>query len=415
MLVALSMYRVLLIIYRRRRIEVEDVGRVEERVRAWWLWGPRPLRPLGAVSILIIGLLAMLTYVLLSGADVISPIGESIEVGMIYAILGIGLTLTNSVVKIPNFAHGEMATVGAYVMGYSVVFWKFPLPLAFVAAAAAGAGLGILQHLLVFRPLISRGAKVVQIMIASFALSILLRAIIWGWAAPNSLFAFDAVSRNPLTRIILPFTQITLYDCGVDYCKFGNLALTDTFFQLLYVTVPLVILLHLLLTRTLVGKSMRAVADNIELAQVTGINVENVRRITWLLTGALAGLGGAFLGIEFAPIWPELGWTYLLRIFAAVTLGGMVSFYGTIAGGLIVGLGEQWVTTVGGNFGLNSSWQPFVVFLLIVIVLLVRPLGLSGLKLPNFPTLHSVFRMSASRIRRGRFGSKRSQVPAEVS
>lgn len=373
MLVAVIAYRGVILYYRRERTRREDVGLVEEKARRWWRSG--------SALVVIVGLVTMFILLFLSSVDLISPINDSIQLGIIYAIMGIGLTLTYSVVKIPNFAHGEMATIGAYTMALSNTWWGVPIPLAFAAGAGAGAVLGLLQHFIVYRPLINRRAKLVQIMIASFALSLIIRAIFWMFAAYENVTQYKPLTYSVLTQIAIPFTQITLYDCH-GFCRIGNSAVTDLFVMVVLVSIPLVVLMHLLLTRTLIGKSMRAVADNVELAQITGINVEYVRQITWILTGALTGLGGAFLGIDFT-IWPELGWTYLLRVFAAVTIGGLVSFYGTIAGGLIVGLGEIWVTDVGANFGLSTSFQPVTVFLIIALVLLIRPSGLSGLKLPK--------------------------------
>lgn len=422
MLVSIIVYRLLLLSFRTRRLRlgIQDVGGTEAQVRRWWRFGG------GLIT--LTGLAAMFGYVILSGADLLSPINESIELGLIYAMLGVGLTLTYAVVKVPNFAHGEMATIGAYTMAYSHTVWHFPLPVAFAAAAGAGAILGLLQHLLVYRPLIRRGAKIVQIMIGSFALSLMLRAIFWIFAVLGNIAQYSPVSANPLTRYVIPFIQlnlkipftqiaintpgqILLADCA-GFCRLGTSAVTDLFVWLVMVSVPLVLLMHLLLTRTLIGKSMRAIADNIELSQVTGINVEFIREITWLLVGAITGLGGAFLGIEF-PIWPELGWTYLLRVFAAVTVGGLVSFYGTIAGGLIVGFGELWVTIVGTNFGLSTTWQPFTVFLIIVLVLLIRPAGLSGLniRMPSTSLIGDLKR--TLRVRHTREGETTDAIKGE--
>ncbi len=360
----LVVYRLWVIHYGRRRLSGEEAGYVDQKTRSWWR--------LGAASILILALIAMFLQLLFVKADLVSPVVDSVELGVIYTILGIGLTLTFAVVKLPNFAYGEIVTTGAYVMAITNAAWQYPLPISFAAAAGAGAGVGLLQHLLVYRPLLTRGAKIVQIMIASFALSLMLRSLLWILAAIGNLAFYHPITRN----------VVSLSICG-GQCRLGTAAITDLLLWLLPTTTVLIILMHLLLTRTLIGKSMRAIADNVELSQVTGINVEYVRQITWLLTGALAGLGGAFLGIAF-PITPELGWTSLLRVFAAVTLGGLVSFYGTIAGGIIVGFAENWVTIIGAtNYGLSTSWQPFTAFLIIVIVLLVRPAGFSGLTLGN--------------------------------
>ncbi len=402
-LMALISYRIVLWYNQRRKFHRErDPSRVELQTKARWR--------LGGGLITVVGLLTMFIEVLVSGVDVVSPLFGSIEVGMIWAILGIGLTLTYAVVKIPNFAHGDIATIGAYTMALTATIWRYPLPLAFLAAAATGALMGLTQHMLVFRPLINRGARLVQIMIASFALSLTLRAIYFIPAAYYNIINYSPVSSYPLTKIDIPFTQITIYDCN-GFCRIGDAAITDLFVWLVATIIPLVVLLHLLLTRTLIGKSMRAVADNVELAQITGINVELIRRMTWLLTGALTGIGGAFLALELPPVNPELGWNSLLRVFAAITLGGLTSFYGTIAGGLIVGFGEKWVPIVGANFGLAGPYGTFMVFLIIVVVLLVRPTGLTGLSLPSF-LVKGIHRVSS--LLRIRSSSKTEEPSSEL-
>lgn len=374
-LLSVVVYRVLVVYYVPRRLRDQDAGIVEKETKTWWR--------IGAGLIFIISISALFIQLVLIHADLLSPIVDSIELGVIYAIMGIGLTLTYAVVKIPNFAYGEIVTLGAYVMALSNAMLRYPLPLAFVLAAASGAGLALLQHLLIYRPLIARGAKIVQLMIASFALSLMLRSVFWIISAVGNVSFYHPIVPNILRMTI----------CGGD-CRIGTAAITDLFVWVVPVTMVLIFVMHLLLTRTLVGKSMRAVADNIELSQVTGINVEYIRRITWLLTGALAGIGGGFLGIEY-PITPELGWTSLLRVFAAVTIGGLVSFYGTVVGGIVVGFGENWVTIIGAtNYGLSTSWQPFTAFIIIVIVLLIRPAGLSGITLRNPLAILNALRQS---------------------
>ncbi len=339
------------------------------------------LMSLGSLIILITGLSLLFAQIVSSGADIRSPIVPSIQVGVLYGVMGIGLTLTYSVVKLPNFAHGEMVTIGAYTMAVTSTVLRFPLPLAFGAAAVTGAGLGAAQHLLVYRPLINRGAKLVQIMIASFALSLVIRSIYWIFAAEFNVVQYHPVSENLLP--CSPTYNYLFFRCGEGILKYGQTAVTDLFFWSILTTAVLAVLLYLLLTRTMMGKSMRAVADNVELSQVTGINVGKIRLISWLITGALTGVGGAFFGIKFA-ITPELGWTSLLRVFAAVTLGGLVSFSGTLIGGLVVGFGEQWVIIVAAsNYHLSVTWQAFVAFLIIVVVLLVRPEGLTKLNIRN--------------------------------
>jgi branched-chain amino acid transport system permease protein/neutral amino acid transport system permease protein len=148
----------------------------------------------------------------------------------------------------------------------------------------------------------------------------------------------------------------------------------DQFF-IVGLTVVLVLALHLFLTRTRLGKAMRAAADNMELARVTGIDTEQVILWTWLIGGALAASGGVLAGIENKFITPELGWHLLIYVFAAVILGGIGNPYGAMAGGLIIGVSSELSTLV-----INTVYKPVVAFVIMVIVLLFKPTGLFGSK-----------------------------------
>ncbi len=134
-----------------------------------------------------------------------------------------------------------------------------------------------------------------------------------------------------------------------------------------------------LFTRTRIGKGMRAMASNFDLARVSGIPTARVRRITWLLAGGLAGVAGTFWSV-YAPTDPEVGWRALLWTFAASILGGFVSVSGTIAGGYIVGGSESFgITILNSEFGISASYKPMIALVLIVAVFLIRPTGFAGL------------------------------------
>lgn len=158
-----------------------------------------------------------------------------------------------------------------------------------------------------------------------------------------------------------------------------NLILTNLFFWSVPTALLLMIALSLILNRTDLGRQMRALADNATLARVIGIPVDRVHDFTWILVGGLAGIGGALWGI-YTTVNPLMGWFTLLSVFAATVLGGMTSFIGTILGAYVVSFSEnllmQWLNF---QFGLDFSFKPAVPFVIIILVLLIRPQGLTGL------------------------------------
>jgi len=135
----------------------------------------------------------------------------------------------------------------------------------------------------------------------------------------------------------------------------------------------LVLALHLFLTRTRMGKAMRASADNMELARVAGIDTNKVILWTWIIGGALAGAGGVLWGIENKFITPDSGWVILIYVFAAVILGGIGSPYGAMVGGLIIGISGELST-----YWVGTEYKPVVAFVIMIIALLVKPSGLFG-------------------------------------
>ena len=142
---------------------------------------------------------------------------------------------------------------------------------------------------------------------------------------------------------------------------------------IMIVAVALSVMLYLFLRYTKIGKAMRATSDNSSLARVTGINTERVILWTWVIGVSLAAIAGALAGIENKFITPELGWQMLLSIFAAVILGGLGNPYGAIAGGLVVGISEEVSTAF-----ISTGYKPAVAFVILILMLLIRPTGLLG-------------------------------------
>jgi branched-subunit amino acid ABC-type transport system permease component len=156
----------------------------------------------------------------------------------------------------------------------------------------------------------------------------------------------------------------------------GDGKITNLFLWAVPMTVASVLMLEFLFLRTKIGKGMRAVAENVSLARLTGINIDHIRRLTWIIGGGLAGVAGSFWAI-FTQTNPEIGWLVLLRGFAASTIGGLSSFLGTIVGGYIVGLSENlFMDMLNRYLGLEMMLKPAITFGIMVIFLVFKPTGL---------------------------------------
>lgn len=287
-----------------------------------------------------------------------------IMLGSIIALGAIGLSLIYGVLRFANFAHGELMSVGAYLaLALMAVLpqgkplsplsfgWELLLALVVTMIATGGIAFGI--DWILYRHLRNRRSPRVILAMSALGAAFFVRSIIYlVWGAD---FRFYYWGRARLA-LHLPL---------------GIRVRPDQFF-ILGLALTLIILLYLLLERTKMGKAMRATADNPELARVTGIDTARVIRWTWMIGGGLAAAGGVFLGLD-AQLRPEMGWWMLLPMFAAVILGGIGNPYGALAGGLIIGMTQQISTAF-----IKTTYKPGVAFLIMIVILLVRPQGLFG-------------------------------------
>lgn len=283
---------------------------------------------------------------------------QSIQVGSLYALMAVGLTLTLAVIKLPNFAHAELITVGAYAaLLVSLGVTTNPL-LVLLAAFGAASVVALLAHRVVYRPLARQKPSTYTLILASFATGLIIRYLIFLLAERYDLFD----KRIQLTQEILFQNEL--------------LTISNVFLWVVPTSIGLVIALSLLLNYTGLGRSMRALADNFNLARVIGIPVDQVHDLTWLLVGGLAGVGGALWGMQ-TFVDPTVGWLTILSVFAATVLGGMTSFPGTILGAYVVGFAENVIMQLLNSLtGLDFSFKPMIPFVIIIVVLLVRPQGL---------------------------------------
>ena len=291
---------------------------------------------------------------------VFDSVVRSIQVGSLYALMALGLTLTLAVMRLPNFAHAELITIGGYTALLSSL-WLTPNPAIVLALSFCGSALvAFLAHRAVYRPLARRNLSTYAMLLASFSVGLILRYIIFLLVDRYNLFD---------KRIAVP-VEI--------WYQTPNVILTNLFFWSVPTAAALMIVLSLLLSRTSLGRQMRALADNAVLARVMGIPMDRVHDLTWLVAGGLAGVGGALWGM-YTSLNPLTGWLTILSVFAASVLGGMTSFTGTILGAYVVSFSEnllmQWLNF---HFGLDFTFKAAVPFVIIILVLLLRPEGLTG-------------------------------------
>ncbi len=285
-------------------------------------------------------------------ARAVQLFAEGIKFGLIIAITSVGLSLIFGTTGLVNFAHGELVTFGAIIAWTINVLLGIPLVPAGIIAMLVGGISGYLLDRGLWSPLRKRGTGLIAMLVISIGLSLLLR----------SAFNFQFGGR---TR---PFAQYAVQR-AVDVGPF-QLAPKDILSILLSVAV--LVGVALVLQRTRIGKAMRAVADNNDLAESSGIDVERVIGFVWFFGAALATLGGILLGLA-EQVSFQMGFQLLLLMFAGVTLGGLGTAYGALLGSLVVGLFVQLSTLV-----VSPELKNVGALLILILILLVRPQGILG-------------------------------------
>jgi neutral amino acid transport system permease protein len=288
---------------------------------------------------------------------------DGIAVGSILALAAVGLTLTYSILKLSNFAHGDLLSLGAYIAffvnnligekGWSI--W-LAVPLGCVATVAVT----LLIDRVLWKNLRQQKATPTTLMIVSIGLALVLRntiILIWG-ASPQryNLPTFDAV-------------------------KILGLQITQNRMVAIALAGIVILAIYFLLQNTKIGRAMRAVADNPELAKITGIKVDRIVLWTWAIAAASAALAGCMYGL-ITNLRPNMGWSLILPIFASMILGGIGNPYGAIAGAMIIGVAQDVSTYCPASLGnlarycIGTEYKLGVGLAIMILVLLFRPQGL---------------------------------------
>ena len=277
-----------------------------------------------------------------------------ITLGSIYALGAVGVSMIFGILRFAHFAHGDLMTTGAYIaLALVWVLGVSPL-LAMPVAMAATAVVALLLDRLFYRPL--RDLPTIYTVIASFGVALILRSLIqilWG----TESHVYSAGFQKPLIF-------------------FDSLRIASRHIQIILVTVVISVALHFFLKHSRLGRSMRAVSDDPELARIAGIRTERVIAFTWITGACLAAMAGIFVGLD-TDVHTNLGWNMLLPMFAAALLGGIGKPMGAIAGGLIIGISEELVSyPIMGVSLLSPSYKSAVAFIIMVVLLIFRPQGL---------------------------------------
>ena len=289
---------------------------------------------------------------------------NGLTTGALYALVALGFSMVYGVLKLLNFAHGDLYMVGAYI-GFFVIQWfggaqhlsiAVPLLLVimFVLAAGLVGGLGVAIERFAYRPL--RDAPRIAPLITAIGVSFFLEN--------SALLLFGAQYRVYNTADFISLSS------GI---QIGSVTIDSVQILVLVLGVVLMAGLQLLVNRTRLGRQMRAVAADREAAEMLGINVNFVITATFFLGSALAGVAGIMGGLLFNQVTSTIGFIAGLKAFTAAVVGGIGSIPGAMLGGLVIGVAESFVTGY-----ISSTYSNLIVFGILIVVMLIRPSGLLG-------------------------------------
>lgn len=272
-----------------------------------------------------------------------------IVTGCIILLGAVGFTMVQKAENFINIAHGQMLLIGAYLALLFNHFFGFLI--ATILAIILTGVIGVLINIEIFRPVKEKGPLI--LLFTSVGLSYVINGLV-GAIAGKKLYSYDI----PVLRDIVVGGKSLLTGYELSIVIFALLSALG---------------LHLFLTRTHTGKAIRAVADNYDLARVRGISTKRTANYVWFIASSLAGLAGVFLGV-IGSLHIEMGWNQILIILAATVLGGLGNLYGVIMASIILGLSMEL-----GVMVVPSYYRTAIAFVIIIIVLLIKPEGLQGL------------------------------------
>lgn len=284
--------------------------------------------------------------------ELIQQLVNGLSLGSIYALIALGYTMVYGIVKLINFAHGDVFMVGAFIGFYSITILELSFLPALLISMAACALFGVLIERIAYKPL--RNATRIAALITAIGVSLLIEyGVIYIRGAQPEAYLSD----------VLPINEMSLF----------GVSISGQSVFIFLVAIILMIILQFIVHKTKIGKSMRAVSYDTDAAKLMGINVDHTISATFAIGSALAGAAGVIFGIYYIKIEPLMGVIPGLKAFVAAVLGGIGIIPGAMVGGLLLGVIEALVSAAG-----FSLWRDAVAFVVLILILIFRPQGLFG-------------------------------------
>ncbi len=283
----------------------------------------------------------------------IAQLINGMQTGSVYALVALGYSMVYGIIKLLNFAHGDIIMVGAYMTYYAIASFALPPVLAIILAITVSTLLGVTVEKVAYTPL--RSAPRLSLLITAIGVSFLLEN------GAQLLFGADQKSMDPLITGSVMLGQI-----NVSYVAIVTIL----------VSVVIMILLSFVVNKTKAGKAMRAVSEDMGAAQLMGISLNRTISMTFAIGSALAGIGSVLYLCAYTQASPTMGSMLGIKAFVAAVLGGIGSIPGAMIGGFTIGILEALVAAIG-----FSMWKDAAVFLVLIIVLLFKPTGFLGKKI----------------------------------
>jgi branched-chain amino acid transport system permease protein len=276
---------------------------------------------------------------------------NGLSIGGVYALIALGYTMVYGIIKLINFAHGEIFMFGAYIGMIAVMNFNMPIYLAFIVAMAVTALFGVIIERVAYKPL--RKSSRTAALITAIGVSFLIQNGVLMVMGAN-IYAFPQVIPNRFFTVFglrLNMLQLVIFATSI----------------------ALMIILQFIVSKTKLGRAMRSVAVDKDAAALMGVNVDNVITITFAIGSALAAAAGIMVGLYYIKVFPFMGFTPGLKAFVAAVFGGIGIIPGAMIGGFAIGLIETYVAGYG-----STLYKDAVVFVILILILLVKPSGLLG-------------------------------------
>ncbi|HPO04064.1 MAG TPA: branched-chain amino acid ABC transporter permease [Bacillota bacterium] len=276
---------------------------------------------------------------------------NGISLGSIYALIALGYTMVYGIIKLINFAHGDVYMIGAYIGFAATTYVNLGFFPALIVSMVSSAALGVIIERVAYKPL--RGSTRIAVLITAIGMSLLLEYVMM-------FFVGAEVRSYPK---LLSNTNYHL----------GNIVINMQQIYIIFTAIALMILLQFIVHKTKTGKAMRAVSIDRDAAQLMGIKIDNTISFTFAIGSAFAGAAGVLVGIYYNSIDPLMGIMPGLKAFIAAVFGGIGNIPGAMIGGVAIGMMETLVSGYG-----NSMYRDAVVFAFLIIILILKPSGLLG-------------------------------------